>query len=377
MLAERGRRRSTTVVELTVDLDEVVRAAAQAGGDEGRADDTEDVIRHRLEVYAEQTAPLSRALRRARACCAGRRHGRGRRGRPARHASHALGRLTRRRVSDARTGIQFKTAEQIALMRRPGSSWRAPSSCSARPRVPGRHHRATLDAIAEDVDPLPRRDPSFLGYHGYPATHLHLGQRRGRARHPRRPRSRGRRPGLDRLRRDRRRLARRRRDHRRRRRGRRRRPRRRPGATEDALWARHRRGAGGRPAQRHRRGGRGLGARPPGSYGIVEEYGGHGIGTAMHMDPHVLNYGPRAQGPRLRGRAWPWPSSRWSRWADRAHPGARRRLDGGRPSTAAGPAHWEHTVALTDERPVGAHRARRRGASGLAPSGVASPAAAR
>jgi adenylate kinase len=31
-----------------------VRRAA----DQGRADDTEDVIRRRLEVYAEQTAPL-------------------------------------------------------------------------------------------------------------------------------------------------------------------------------------------------------------------------------------------------------------------------------------------------------------------------------
>uniref|UniRef100_UPI000595423C type I methionyl aminopeptidase n=1 Tax=Nocardiopsis lucentensis TaxID=53441 RepID=UPI000595423C len=28
-----------------------------------------------------------------------------------------------------------------------------------------------------------------------------------------------------------------------------------------------------------------------GGYGNVREYGGHGIGTEMHMDPHVLNYG--------------------------------------------------------------------------------------
>jgi len=27
---------------------------------EGRADDTEDVIRHRLDVYAEQTAPIAK-----------------------------------------------------------------------------------------------------------------------------------------------------------------------------------------------------------------------------------------------------------------------------------------------------------------------------
>ena len=28
-----------------------------------------------------------------------------------------------------------------------------------------------------------------------------------------------------------------------------------------------------------------------GDFGIVEEYGGHGIGTEMHQDPHVPNYG--------------------------------------------------------------------------------------
>ncbi|TDE00874.1 type I methionyl aminopeptidase [Jiangella asiatica] len=36
-----------------------------------------------------------------------------------------------------------------------------------------------------------------------------------------------------------------------------------------------------------------------GDYGIVEEYGGHGIGTAMHQDPHVMNYRTRQRGPRL------------------------------------------------------------------------------
>jgi methionyl aminopeptidase len=36
-----------------------------------------------------------------------------------------------------------------------------------------------------------------------------------------------------------------------------------------------------------------------GRYGIVEEYGGHGIGTAMHQDPHVMNYRTRQRGPKL------------------------------------------------------------------------------
>ncbi|PSK99142.1 methionine aminopeptidase type I [Haloactinopolyspora alba] len=39
--------------------------------------------------------------------------------------------------------------------------------------------------------------------------------------------------------------------------------------------------------------------RSRGSYGLVEEYGGHGIGTAMHQDPHVMNYRTRARGPKL------------------------------------------------------------------------------
>ena len=39
--------------------------------------------------------------------------------------------------------------------------------------------------------------------------------------------------------------------------------------------------------------------RSGGRYGIVRGYGGHGIGTEMHQDPHVLNYGRPGKGPRL------------------------------------------------------------------------------
>ena len=39
--------------------------------------------------------------------------------------------------------------------------------------------------------------------------------------------------------------------------------------------------------------------RRSGRYGIVEGYGGHGIGTEMHQEPHVLNYGRPGRGPRL------------------------------------------------------------------------------
>lgn len=37
----------------------------------------------------------------------------------------------------------------------------------------------------------------------------------------------------------------------------------------------------------------------PFGYGIVEGYGGHGIGSEMHQEPHVLNYGRPGRGPKL------------------------------------------------------------------------------
>ncbi len=46
------------VIELTVDIDVVVQRLVKRAQEQGRTDDTEDVIRRRLEIYAEQTAPL-------------------------------------------------------------------------------------------------------------------------------------------------------------------------------------------------------------------------------------------------------------------------------------------------------------------------------
>jgi methionyl aminopeptidase len=88
---------------------------------------------------------------------------------------------------------------------------------------------------------------------------------------------------------------------------------------------------------------------PDGAYGIVDNYGGHGIGTAMHQAPHLLNYGRPGRGQRLvKGLALAvepmvtlgTPDTRvlgdeWTvvtadrRWA----------------------AHWEHTVAITEDGP--------------------------
>ncbi len=36
-----------------------------------------------------------------------------------------------------------------------------------------------------------------------------------------------------------------------------------------------------------------------GRYGILREYGGHGIGTEMHQEPHVLNFGKAGNGPEI------------------------------------------------------------------------------
>jgi adenylate kinase len=58
MLSSRGRSLDL-VLELTVDTDEVVQRLLKRAEIDGRADDTEDVIRHRLKIYDEETAPLA------------------------------------------------------------------------------------------------------------------------------------------------------------------------------------------------------------------------------------------------------------------------------------------------------------------------------
>jgi adenylate kinase len=61
MLADGGAGGHTgldAVVQLVVDTDELVARLLNRAHLEGRDDDTEDVIRHRQDVYAEETAPL-------------------------------------------------------------------------------------------------------------------------------------------------------------------------------------------------------------------------------------------------------------------------------------------------------------------------------
>jgi adenylate kinase len=59
MLAARGERLDV-VVELVADTEEVVRRLLSRGQEQGRSDDSEDVIRRRLAVFEEQTAPLAK-----------------------------------------------------------------------------------------------------------------------------------------------------------------------------------------------------------------------------------------------------------------------------------------------------------------------------
>ncbi|NTW39206.1 MAG: type I methionyl aminopeptidase [Cellulomonadaceae bacterium] len=85
----------------------------------------------------------------------------------------------------------------------------------------------------------------------------------------------------------------------------------------------------------------------PVRYGIVREYVGHGIGSAMHQPPEVLNYRTREKGPRLRTglclavEPMLTRGSRRTRvldddWTVIADDGSRA-------------AHWEHTVAVGPE----------------------------
>jgi methionyl aminopeptidase len=84
-------------------------------------------------------------------------------------------------------------------------------------------------------------------------------------------------------------------------------------------------------------------------YGIVREYTGHGIGSAMHMEPTVPNFGPPGRGPRLRaGMALaiePMITLGGEQTVELA--------DGWTVVTAdaSRAAHFEHTVAITPDGP--------------------------
>ena len=92
---------------------------------------------------------------------------------------------------------------------------------------------------------------------------------------------------------------------------------------------------------------RASGERDGVAYGIVEEYVGHGIGSAMHQPPDVLNYRARERGPRLRPGmclAIEPMVTRGERFTQVCEDDWTVVTDDG--SRAA---HWEHSVAVLEE----------------------------
>ena len=246
-----------------------------------------------------------------------------------------------------RQAIQIKTPEQLAIMREAGlvvARTLAVVAAAARPGVT----TADLDTLAGQEIRAAGATPSFLGYHGYPATictsvnneivhgipsparHLNEGDIisidcgaivdgwHGDAALT---------VGVGSISAEHAELLR---------------------VCEDALWQ----------GLAHARAGGRLGdishaveasIAQAGPYGVVEEYTGHGIGTAMHMDPPVPNYGRPGRGPRLRtGMALAIEPM-----VMLGSPETVLLDDGWTVVTADGSwaAHFEHTVAITADGP--------------------------
>ncbi len=123
--------------------------------------------------------------------------------------------------------------------------------------------------------------------------------------------------------------------------------------TEDAMWAGiaalatgHRLGGVGDAVEDVVDAAAAAGANGGARYGVIEEFVGHGIGSAMHQPPDVLNYRTRDRGPKLRpgmclavepmlvrgDRTTQTLEDDWTVVSD----------DGSRA------AHWEHSVALLE-----------------------------
>jgi methionyl aminopeptidase len=199
--------------------------------------------------------------------------------------------------------IELKTPEQLALMRKAGLVVAAALEAAREAVKPG-ISTADLDAIAEDVIRSSNAVPSFKGYHGFPATicasvneqvvhtipnakqvlregdmisidcgaildgwhgdaaiTVPVGDVSGE---------------LLRM----------------------------TEVAEDSLWAGITAAAKGVISQKGRLTDVSAAIesairKAPRKYGIVRGYGGHGIGTEMHQDPHIHNYGRPGRGPFL------------------------------------------------------------------------------
>ncbi|TQL03387.1 type I methionyl aminopeptidase [Cellulomonas sp. SLBN-39] len=248
-----------------------------------------------------------------------------------------------------REKIEHKSREQILLMRRAGLVV-ADALDAVRARIAPGMTTADLDAVAEEVILGAGATPSFLGYHGYPASlcvsvneeivHGIPGPRVLQA---------GDVVSVD------------------------------CGAivdgwhgdsavtvvlgeadpldvelattTEDALWAgiaaiasADRLGAVGEAVEDVVELAAARGANGGRAYGIVEDYVGHGIGTAMHQPPDVPNFRTRDRGAKVRPGLCVAVEPMLVRGAEANHVLA----DDWTVVTddASRAAHWEHTVAV-------------------------------
>jgi methionyl aminopeptidase len=243
--------------------------------------------------------------------------------------------------------IQIKTREQIAVMREAGLLVARTLNMLAEAAKPG-VTTGDLDRIAEREITGAGATPSFKGYHGYPATVCTSVNEE--IVHGIPSPAKVLRPGdvisidcgaivsgwhadaaltvgVGEIAEDHRRLL---------------------AACEEALWAGLAQARAGRRLSDISHAVE-LSARAAGPYGIVEEYVGHGIGTEMHMDPAVPNYGRPGRGPLLAtGMAL---AVEPMLVLGKRH--TRQLEDGWTVVSADGSpaAHFEHTVAITAEGP--------------------------
>ncbi len=85
-------------------------------------------------------------------------------------------------------------------------------------------------------------------------------------------------------------------------------------------------------------------------YGVVREYTGHGVGTSLHEDPEVPNFGTAGRGIRL----LPGMTIAIEPMINEGTYKINQMSDGWTIKTADGKlsAHFEHTIAITDNGPV-------------------------
>ena len=85
-------------------------------------------------------------------------------------------------------------------------------------------------------------------------------------------------------------------------------------------------------------------------YSVVRQFVGHGVGTDLHEDPSVPNFGTPGRGPRL----VPGMTIAIEPMVNMGGPDVRILPDGWTTVTTDGKlsAHFEHTIAVTDNGPV-------------------------